>query len=111
MPSLKLETSVKLDRRQEQELALEISKLAAALLKKPEAAVQVRVQSDLTISFGGVLHEQSAFLAIGMIGTIAPDVRKFLPEKFGALFARYGVDPAKLLLNYQEADAPAWGWN
>lgn len=111
MPSLKLETSVKLDSRQEQELALEISKLGATLLAKQEAVFQVRVQSNLAISFGGVISEKSAFLVISLIGTIAPDVRKTLPEKFGTLLSGYGIDPKKIFIRYQESDASEWGWN
>ncbi len=111
MPSFKLETSAKLDSRQEQELALAISKLGAMLLDKPETAIQVRVQSNLTVSFGGTSSEKSAFLVISLIGTIAADVRKTLPEKFGALLSRYGVDPKKIFLHYEESDVSAWGWN
>lgn len=111
MPSIKLETSAKLDSRQERELALEISKLAAALLNKPETVFQVRVQSGLAIAFGGTVDERSAFLVISLIGTIAPEVRKTLPEQFGTLLFRYGVDPQRIFLRYQESDVSTWGWN
>ncbi len=111
MPSLKLETSAKLDYLQEQKLALEISKLSAMLLNKPEAVIQVRVQSNLAISFAGVVDEKSAFLVISLIGTIASDVRETLPEKFGTLLSQYGIDPKKIFIRYQESDRSAWGWN
>lgn len=110
MPSLKFETSVTLSEAQEQAIALEISTLASQLLNKPLAVIQVRVESNTTIAFGGKITQDSAFLGIALIGVIAPDVKKELPAKFAELFAKYGINPKHLFLNYQETDPSAWGW-
>ena len=110
MPSLKFETSAVLSEEQEQTLALEIGALAADLLNKPLAVIQVRIDSGMTIAFGGAAASDSAFLHIALIGEIKPEVKAELPAKFAALFEKYGVDPKRLFLNYQETAPTAWGW-
>ena len=110
MPSLKFETSVTLSQAQEQAISLEISTLAAQLLNKPLAVIQVRVKSGVTIAFGGEIAQDSAFLGIALIGEINPDVKKELPAKFAELFAKYGINPKHIFLNYQETTPSAWGW-
>lgn len=110
MPSLKFETSVSLSQAQEQAISLEITNLAAQLLNKPIAVIQVRVQSGVTIAFGGEITPDSAFLGIALIGEINPDVKKELPAKFADIFSKYGIDPKHIFLNYQETSPSAWGW-
>ena len=110
MPSLKFETSVTLSQAQEQAIALEISTLAAQLLNKPLAVIQVRVESGVTIAFGGDITQDSAFLGIALIGAIAPEIKKELPAKFAELFAKYEINPKRIFLNYQETEPSAWGW-
>lgn len=110
MPSLKFETSVTLSQAQEQAISIEISTLAAQLLNKPLAVIQVRVESGVTIAFGGEIAQDSAFLGIALIGEINPDVKKELPAKFAELFAKYGINPKHIFLNYQETPPSAWGW-
>ena len=110
MPSLKFETSVVLSAAQEQAIALEISQLAAQLLNKPLEVIQVRVQSGVTVAFGGRITKNSAFLGIALIGEIKPEVKQVLPEKFAELFKKYEIDPKCLFLNYQETAPSAWGW-
>ena len=110
MPSLKFETSAVLSETQEQAIALEISTLAAQLLNKPRAVIQVRVESGVTIAFGGEITPDSAFLGIALIGAIAPEIKKELPAKFAELFAKYEINPKHIFLNYQETEPSAWGW-
>jgi hypothetical protein len=110
MPSLKFETSAVLSQAQEQALALEIGNLASAMLNKPLSVVQVRVESGVTVAFGGEITQDSAFLCIALIGAIAPEVKKELPAKFAELFAKYGINSKRLFLNYQETEPTAWGW-
>lgn len=110
MPSLKFETSVTLSQAQEQSLALEISHLSAELLNKPLAVIQVRIESGVTIAFGGKIVPDSAFLGIALIGEINPEIKKELPAKFAELFSKYGIDPKHIFLNYQETTPAAWGW-
>ena len=97
--------------RQEKELALAISSLCAKELGKPESVVQVRVESSMTISFGGVADSSSAFLVIAFIGSVSEACAKTLPGKVGALLAPYGIDPKKIFLRYMGSDASCWGWN
>lgn len=110
MPSLKFETSVTLSEAQEQALAIEIGELASKLLNKPLAVIQVRVTSAVTMAFGGEICQNSAFLSIALIGEIAPETKKELPEKFAAVLSKYDIDPKKFFLNYQETTPSAWGW-
>lgn len=110
MPSIKLETSAVLTKEQEAALALEITELSAVLLNKPVEVIQVRIESNVTISFGGVVSLNSAFLSIAMIGNIAHDVRPTLPEKFAAILSKYGINKKQLFLNYTETPFDAWGW-
>ena len=110
MPSIKLETSAILTSEQEKSAALEITALCAELLNKPVEVIQVRVESGVTISFGGKFSGKSAFLAIAMIGKIAPETRAVLPEKFAALLEKYGIDGKELFLNYTETAPESWGW-
>ena len=110
MPSLKLETSVALNKEDEKKIALEIGTLAAQMLNKPIAVVQVRVQSGVTMAFGGEITEKSAFLSFALIGNIAPEVKAVLPEKFAPILEKYGIDAKKIFLNYTETAPDAWGW-
>ena len=110
MPSIKIETSVVLSKAQEQALALEAGKIVSALLNKPLPVIQVRVESGMTVAFGGEIADASAFVSIALIGRIASETRPLLPGKFTELLARYGVEPRKVFLNYTETDADAWGW-
>ena len=110
MPSIKFETSAVLTPEQEKNVAVDITALCVELLNKPIEVVQVRVESGLTITFGGKASANSAFLSIAMIGKIAPDVRAILPEKFAALFEKYGINRKELFLNYTETAPEAWGW-
>ncbi|MBR2632286.1 MAG: hypothetical protein IKD29_02460 [Lentisphaeria bacterium] len=110
MPSIKLETSAVLTKEQEAALALEITDLSAVLLNKPVEVIQVRIESNVTISFGGKVSQNSAFLSIAMIGNISPDVRPTLPEKFASMLSKYGIDKKQLFLNYTETPFEAWGW-
>lgn len=111
MPSIKLETSAVLTKEQEKTLALQISSLCAKELNKPESVIQVRVESSLTISFGGTVDTSSAFIVIAFIGTASEELRKTLPGKFGDLLAPYNIDPKKIFLRYMGSDASCWGWN
>ena len=110
MPSIKIETSIVLSKAQEQALAIEAGKLAAELLKKPLPVMQVRVESGITMAFGGDIADDSAHISIALIGRIAEESRALLPGKFTTLLARYGADPGKVFLNYAESDASSWGW-
>lgn len=110
MPSIKLETSVILTKEDESSLALEIANLAASELNKPISVVQVRIQSGITISFGNAVSANSAFLHFALIGSIAPEVKSALPEKFASLLEKYGVDKKVLFLHYTETAPDAWGW-
>ena len=110
MPSVKLETSANLTKDQEKDLALAISKLCAETLHKPESVVQVRIESNMTISFGGTVNNDSAFIVIAFIGTVSEET-KSLPGKFGELLAPYGIDAKKIFLRYMGSDASCWGWN
>ncbi|MBO5761999.1 MAG: hypothetical protein J6S53_10720 [Lentisphaeria bacterium] len=111
MPSIKLETSAVLTKEQEKTLALQVSKLCADILHKPESVVQVRIESSLTISFGGTVENDSAFIVIAFIGSVSEEQRTLLPGRFGELLAPYGIDPKKIFLRYMGSDASCWGWN
>ena len=110
MPSIKIETSVVLSKAQEQALAIEAGKIVSTLLNKPLPVIQVRVESGVTMAFGGKIAGGSAYVSIALIGKIASDTRPLLPEKFTELLGRYDVDPRKVFLNYIETDAASWGW-
>lgn len=111
MPSIKLETSAILSKDQEKTLALDISALCAKILNKPESVVQVRIESNMTISFGGTAAADSAFIVIAFIGSVTPEASEAFPAKFGELLAPYKIDPKKIFLRYMGSDASCWGWN
>ena len=111
MPSIKLETSALLTKDQEKDLALAVSRLCAETLNKPESVVQVRIESNMTISFGGAVNNDSAFIVIAFIGSVTEEAAKTFPVKFGELLAPYNIDPKKIFLRYMGSDASCWGWN
>ncbi|MBR2363562.1 MAG: hypothetical protein IKA79_00025 [Lentisphaeria bacterium] len=111
MPSIKLETSAGLSKDQEKTLALAISKLCAETLHKPESVVQVRIESNMTVSFGGTVDQSSAFIVIAFIGSVSEETARIFPVKFGELLAPFGIDPKKIFLRYMGSDASCWGWN
>ncbi len=111
MPSVKLETSSLLTRDQEKLLALRLSALCAEKFQKPESVVQVRIQSGMTVSFGGAVGEDSALVEFALVGRIPEGAKAALPAEVAEILAPFGVDAGRVFLRYLETDASAWGWN
>ncbi len=111
MPSIKIETSANITAQDQEKLALEISSACAAWLNKPEKVIQVRIASGMTISFGGTVCKDSAFVVIALIGSIAAETKAVLPERFAAILGKYGISANRIFLRYMESEASAWGWN
>jgi len=88
MPSLVLTTNVKVG--DEKEFVLEFSKIAAAVLGKPEKYISVQYTYNETLTFAGTL-EPALLLVITSLGNINPSANekysaalfKFFQEKLG----------------------------
>ena len=111
MPSIKIETSAVLSVEQKEKIALQVSSSCAQWLGKPENVVQVRIEDGLTVSFGGTVCKDSAFIVIALIGEIDPAVKSTLPAGFADILKPCGIDPKRIFIRYMESGASAWGWN
>lgn len=111
MPVVKLTTSQKLERGDQENLALELTKIVAKELNKPASVTQALVADDAVISFGGNFTSPSAFIALMSIGGLNPDACRRLSAAFCELLGRYGISPQRVYICFNDKKAEEFGWN
>ena len=111
MPTVKLTTSQRLERGDQENLALELTRIVATELGKPVSVTQAVVVDDTVIAFGGDFSAPSAFIALMSIGGLKPDVCRRLSAAFCELLARYGISPQRVYICFNDKKAEEYGWN
>lgn len=111
MPVVKLTTSKKFERAEQEKLAAELIRTAAAELGKPEAVTQAIVSDDTVVSFGGDFSAPSAFIALMSIGGLNRDSCTRLSAAFCKLLAGYGIDPKRVYICFNDKKGEDFGWN
>ncbi len=109
MPLIKLQTSVKCAAETKEELALELSKICAKGIGKPESCVASIIEDDAVISFGGKIAN-TAFVEIKSIGGLNSDVNNRLSAMIcDALNNILGIPGSRVYINFSDISANNWG--
>ena len=111
MPTIKLTTSVVLEREAKKTLSIELAKAVAETLGKPLAVTQAIVQDDEVISFGGNFDSDSAFIVVLSIGALNQTNCNALSARLCDLMKQYGVDPKFTYICFNDKRAEEWGCN
>lgn len=111
MPTAILNTNVPSDKVKDTEAALELSKIVAKGIGKPEQYVMTQVNTDQVMTYSGK-QEPCAFVRIISIGGLNPETNVNLSEEVcGLLLARYGVDPSRSYIEFVDSERHMFGWN
>jgi len=109
VPLIKLQTSVSI--QDTASLALELSKICAQVIRKPESYVQSIVEDDAVIAMGGKITD-SAFVEVKSIGGINPPVNKELSQDIcRVLEEKLNIKPSSVYINFSDVPASHWGNN
>ena len=111
MPVVRLTTSRKLERGDQENLALELTNIVARELNKPASVTQAIVSDDTVVAFGGNFTAPSAFIALMSIGGLTPDACKRLSAAFCELLARYGISPKRVYICFNDKKGAEFGWD
>jgi phenylpyruvate tautomerase PptA (4-oxalocrotonate tautomerase family) len=109
MPLIKVQTSAKI--QDKASLALELSKICAQVIRKPESYVQSIVEDDAVISMGGAITD-SAFVEVKSIGGLNSSVNKELSQALcRVLEEKVKIKPSSVYINFSDVSASNWGNN
>lgn len=111
MPVVKLTTSQKLERGDQENLALELTRIVAEELNKPASVTQAVVCDDTVVSFGGNFIAPSAFIALMSIGGLNKETCTRLSAAFCDLLAKYGISSQRVYICFNDKKAEEFGWN
>ena len=110
MPLIKLETSASISDGDKSELALSLSKIAAAAIGKPEAYVMASV-TEAAMTMAGEVGP-AAFLDVRSIGGLNQSVNRDLTTKVCDLMsAKLGISADRVYVSFASSAAVDWGWN
>jgi phenylpyruvate tautomerase PptA (4-oxalocrotonate tautomerase family) len=106
MPAVLVETTIEL--RNPARIAQDLSALVAAGLHKPEKYVTVSIRKSLAMTRGGNPSD-CVFVEVRSIGAINKDVNAALSKQICELFAKEGVDPEYIDVNFMDVPPQNWG--
>ena len=111
MPLIKVETSVKCEKAQKENVTKKLSKICADGIGKPERYVAAIFEDDAVVTFGGEICE-GAFVEVKSIGGVGGDVNKALSAEICAcLEDELDISPACIYINFTNVQASDWGCN
>lgn len=110
MPTLILNTNLRLDDDRRANLASRLSRLTAEATRKPEQWVMTLLNDGKTMTFAG--HDAPcAFVEFKSIGLAEGDMPGIASGLCALLRAELGLDPARVYIEFTSAKAQCWGWN
>lgn len=93
-------------------LFAELTRLLATALDKPAAYVMVALAPRAELSFAGDATTPALYAELKNVGTLSPErVAELSALLTSELAARLGVDPARIYIEFTNADGALWGWN
>ena len=109
MPLVRLETTEQLVPESKARLIVELSRICAETIGKPESYVMVVVADGLAMVHAGK-PGPTAFIDIRSIGGLSADVNLKLSERLCALLTKTTRVPAdRIYLNFTSIEATHWG--
>jgi len=110
MPLLKIQTNTDLSDAQNTALLDRGTQIVVEELRKPLDYVQVIVEGNQSIAFGGS-KEPSAFVELRSLG-LPGDTPKALSAAICALLeTELGISPTRVFINFFDIERSHWGWN
>jgi phenylpyruvate tautomerase len=111
MPLIKAIVSVEVDEITKQALALELSKITADIIGKPESYVAAVVENGAAITFGGKVVD-GAFVEVKSIGGLDRTVNGNLCSAICEILKEgLGIETANVYVNFTDVPATNWGYN
>jgi phenylpyruvate tautomerase PptA (4-oxalocrotonate tautomerase family) len=90
--------------------AIEISKLVAEVLEKPEAYVQVVIEGGKTMSFGGTV-DPTAFMKLSSLGLDKKKAAEFSKRLCRFAEERFSISQERVYIKMSDHPRALWGWN
>lgn len=110
MPTLILNTNLRLDDTRRADLAVRLSRFTAEATRKPEQWVMTLLNDGKTMTFAG--HDTPcAFVELKSIGLSDADMPGISAGLCSLLQAQLGLDPARIYIEFAAAEPQRWGWN
>jgi len=111
MPLIKLQTSVEFSREKKEEVTLELSRICAEGIGKPEDYVASVIEDDAVIAFGGELCP-AAYVEVKSIGGLNSQVNNRLSAMICESMTKLLKIPGNhVYINFTDISAVNWGCN
>lgn len=110
MPAITINVSKKFADPDKQTLAVRASKIAAEVLGKPLAAVEVIVIDGAAIAFGGSCDQPAAYVVAAQIGPFTPEKRNGMTTRICQLLEENGIPGQRVYLHFDGGTMDDWGW-
>lgn len=110
MPLLKIQTNMKLDQPNQDELIRECSGLMAKLLKKPERYVMVILECGVNMCFNADTAA-ACYVECKSIGLPENQTTDFSAVLSDHLGNKTGVLKDRIYIEFTNAERHLWGWN
>jgi phenylpyruvate tautomerase PptA (4-oxalocrotonate tautomerase family) len=109
MPLLRIVTSANAAERERAPLLGELSRFLAEKLRKPESYVMTSLVTDATMTFAGTT-DPACSVELKNIGSFTPkETRDLSAELCKRLEAALGVPPARIYIEFTNAQGHLWG--
>ncbi len=110
MPTLILNTNLRLNDDRRANLASRLSRFTAEATRKPEQWVMTLLNDGKTMTFAG--HDTPcAFVEFKSIGLSDADMPGISAGLCALLQAQLGLDPARIYIEFAATEPQRWGWN
>ncbi len=109
MPFLRIQTNVDLGSEARTTIAGTSSRLVSELLGKPESFVQVQVQDNQALVFGGS-DEPNAFVELRSLG-LPDDLNPLARRITESIEQQLGIASDRIFINFFDLPRAEWAWN
>ena len=110
MPLLRLQTNLELDQEKKTALSAALSRKVGEWLDKPEDYVQVTLESNVCMRFGGT-EDPSAFVEIRSLGFYGFNQAEISHALCEYLQAECSISQERVFINFFDMERENWGWN
>jgi len=110
VPLIRIQTNTSLLKDQINPLLISLSQKASEWLDKPEAYVQVILESDMAILFAGST-EPSALIEVRSLGFFGHSIGEITQALSTFIQENIGIPQDRIFINFFDMERKNWGWN
>ncbi|MGQ9838825.1 MAG: phenylpyruvate tautomerase MIF-related protein [Cyanobacteriota bacterium] len=111
MPLIKLQTSIRPEPNQVEELLKRLSRALSEHLSKPESYVMTAFEAGIPMTFAGST-EPCCYVEIKSIGQFSVNQTRAMSEAFcKQIETDLEIPRQRIYIEFTEAKAHLWGWN